>query len=142
MKSANDVISTIFSHSKKFKEIRCFRILRSLLPANLRDRIKYFFTKEDRIFIVVETHAMKTEFNHKKDLIKFLLNKIEFEFGLCHEVKTKDIFISISLNKPNIQLTPFVSVSYEEKAFGNFEIKTDNNELKEIFQNIKKTIRT
>jgi len=85
---------------------------------------------------------MKSELHHKKDFIKFLLDKIDKEFKLCGDLKTKDIIISISLNKPNIQLTPFVSVSYEEKAFGNFEIKTDNNELKEIFQNIKKIIRS
>jgi hypothetical protein len=142
MKSANDIISTIFSHSKKFKEIRCFRVLKQFLPKHLQRHIKYFFTKGDRFYIVVNTHAVKSDFEYKKDFIRFLLNKIDQEYHLCSDLKTLKIIISISLDKKTTNHAPFINVSYKERAFGNFEIKTQDKDLIEIFQQIKKTIRS
>jgi len=140
MKTAGEIISNLFYHSKKFREKRCLNVLKKLLPPTLSSHINYGFVKEKSFFIVIDNFTLKSEFNFKKDMIKAILQKINKETGLCDEVKNKEIKISVSLRKKET-IEPLYIVSYKERAVGNFEINTNDEGLRNIFQEIKTIIR-
>ncbi len=146
MKKSSSVITHIKNHSffSKIKNIECFNKLKSLLPSRLSDAILFIYIKNKTLFFVLNHPGFKMEFNYNVNLIKGLLKKLKKTDSNCNEIEIENIKIFVS-NKTMLnskEKKTDTNIFYDEQAIGNFIIKTDNEELLNIFKNIQKIIKT
>ncbi len=81
------------------------------------------------------------EFHYKDNLIKSLLKQIKNIDMECQNIQDiTDIKYFIS-NKIKLKETKKIPFRYKERAKGEFQIKTQNKRLINLFQQIQKTIK-
>ena len=139
MKNSNQILSHLyFVNSDKLKIAKCLNILKALLPARLKDFISYIYKKDNTIFIAINQHTFKMEFNYRKDLIKSLLNDIAFTQKDCKMLENCVVKVYVSQKKRD--KAQEIRISYKERADGNF-INTLKEEHFEILEKIRIDIR-
>ncbi|WP_245600562.1 hypothetical protein [Sulfurospirillum arcachonense] len=116
-------------------------MLIKLLPSSLSNFIKFIYTKNNTLFFVLKHPSAKMEFNYKRNLIKGLLNKIENFHPKCKCINFKEIkaFISNKIDKKKMD-SQESRIYYVERSHGEFSNDTENKELHDIFEQIRKEI--
>ncbi len=142
MKHSEEVIRHLyFSNSQKLRQIRCANALKALLPPRLAEAISYIYSKNQKLYIVIDQFGLKMEFNYKRDLIKSLLSTIHSQTALCEDLKDMEVVISVSA-KRKADEESLKSYSYPERAEGDFTNTLDDPELHALIEQIRKHIRT
>ncbi len=143
MKDSQEVISHLyFSNSQKLRQARCLNVLKALLPPRLGEAISYIYKKNQKLFIVIDQFGLKMEFNYKRDLIKSLLKSIHKESSLCEDLQDSQIVISVSNAKRQRAEEQSQKHAYEERAEGRFENLAQSEEIRDLLEKIRETIRT
>jgi len=143
MKDSQEVLSHLyFSNSQKLRQARCLNVLKSLLPPRLAGAISYIYKKNEKLFIVIDQFGLKMEFNYKRELIKSLLKSIHSQTSLCENLQDAEIVISVSVKKRNDAIERARRYSYPERAEGEFENLAQNEEIRELIEKIRRTIRS
>jgi len=141
--------SNIINHLKnqplyaKVKTVQCFEKIKSLLPPRLQNAILFIYIKNGILFFVLNHPGYKMEFNYNVNLIKGVLKELKKREVVCKDLDFKDVkaFVSNKMEDTSSLSNKEEKLTYQERATGKFEIKTDNENLKKIFQNIQKTIK-
>jgi len=141
MKTIQQILSHLFfTNSNKLNEAKCFEAFRSLLVPSMYRHILYMYKKNNNIHIALDAHTSKTEFYYKRYELKSILNKLSQVNKKCISLQNCVVIPFVS-PKHKTNETKKQIQSYKERATGNFEIQTDNEELKEIFNQIKNIIK-
>ncbi len=145
MKKSSSIITHIKNHSfySKIKNIECFNKLKSLLPPRLSNAILFIYIKNKTLFFVLNHPGFKMEFYYNVNLIKRLLKELKKVDLFCKEIEIENIkvFVSNKAVQNDEEEKIKSNITYNEKAIGNFDIKTDNEKLKNIFKNIQTIIK-
>jgi hypothetical protein len=141
MKTAKDIISHIVKKPQNSKIVQkvCIDKLVSCLPPHLQNAVMFTYIKNRTLFFVLNHPGLKMEFNYKHNLIKSLLNKIKDIDVKCQKIEVNEIksFVSNKIIPPK---SKEISFTYREKSTGDFVNLATSDELKELFENIKRTI--
>ena len=141
MKTAKDIISHIVKKPQNSKIVQkvCIDKLVSCLPPHLQNAVMFSYIKNRTLFFVLNHPGLKMEFNYKHNLIKSLLNKIKDIDLNCKEIQVDEIksFVSNKITPPK---SKEISFTYKERSSGDFVNLATSDELKELFENIKRTI--
>jgi hypothetical protein len=144
MKNSKTIISHLKKNPlfKKLDEHECYDTLVELLPKSVSRFIKFIYTKNDNLFFVLNHPAGKMELDYKIDLIKTLLKQIARVKPHCEKIKDKKIicFVSNKLELEQEKTEPS-TFFYEEQSNAMFTNTVKNQELYELFEEIRKEIR-
>ena len=143
MKKINQIMSHILTKPQfsKISQKKCFVKVINTLPPHLKNAVLFTYTRGSTLFIVLNHPGLKMEFHYKDNLIKSLLKQIKNIDRECQNIQDiTDIkyFISNKIKSKEIKKIPF---RYNERAKGEFQIKTQNKRLINLFQQIQKTIK-
>ena len=145
MKKSSNIITHLKNQPlySKLKTVKCFEKIKSLLPPRLSCAILFIYIKNDILFFVLNHPGYKMEFNYNLNLIKGVLKELKKRELVCKDLVFKDVkaFVSNKIDLEENKNQTEEKLTYKERATGDFEIKTDNENLKNIFQNIKKVIK-
>ena len=145
MKKSSNIITHLKNQPlySKLKTVKCFEKIKSLLPPRLSNAILFIYIKNDILFFVLNHPGYKMEFNYNLNLIKGVLKELKKRESVCKDLVFKDVkaFVSNKIDLEENKNQTGKKLIYKERATGDFEIKTNNKNLKNIFQNIKKIIK-
>lgn len=145
MKKSSNIITHLKNQPlySKLKTVKCFEKIKSLLPPRLSSAILFIYIKNDILFFVLNHPGYKMEFNYNLNLIKGVLKELKKRELVCKDLVFKDVkaFVSNKIDLEENKNQTEEKLTYKERATGDFEINTDNENLKNIFQNIKKIIK-
>ena len=143
MKNSEEVIRHLyFSNSQKLRQIRCTNTLKALLPPRLAGAISYIYSKNQKLYIVIDQFGLKMEFNYKRELIKSLLNSIHNQTALCEDLKDLEIVISVSVKHHQAETGTQAEFHYPERASGTFENLAQDPVIRELVEKIRANIQT
>ena len=146
MKRANEILKKVKSkpYFKSVHKYSCYNKLLSILPPRFQKALAFFYIKNGTLFGGLSHPGYKMELNYNKDLIKTLLSQISSFDKECEkvfkEVKDVQFFVSKFHTPKKVEIDLKTIPHYQELAKGEFEIKTKNEQLKEIFLKIKEDI--
>ncbi len=146
MKKASYIISHLKSkpYLKNLQHVDCYNLLLSLLPKSLSEHTRFIYQKNDTLFFVLKHPGVKMEFNYKRNLIKNILKKLIELNPQCIFMNSNEIKAFVtnkSTNKENINFKN-KQIRYKERSHASFENRSDNEEIKKIFEQIRKTIQS
>ena len=142
MKNSEEVIRHLyFSNSQKLRQIRCANALKALLPPRLADAISYIYSKNHKLYIVIDQFGLKMEFNYKRDLIKSLLNTIHSQTALCEDLKDQEVVISVSAKRHQSDEADTRRFHYPERASGTFENLSRDPVIRELIEKIRANVQ-
>ncbi len=143
MKSSETIIAHLIKkpHIHKVAQKRCIHRLLGLLPPTMAKSVAFFYVKNETLFFVLNHPGMKMEFNYKLNLIKTLLNKIKDIESDCEEMKIRHIKTFVTNRLPETSAPAPSTPGYEERAKGVFENYATDEELRALFEDIKKVIK-
>ncbi len=145
MKKSSNIISHLKNQPlySKLKTVKCFEKIKSLLPPRLSNAILFVYIKNDILFFVLNHPGYKMEFNYNLNLIKGVLKELKKRESVCKDLVFKNIkaFVSNKIDLEENKNQTEKKLIYKERATGDFEIKTNNKKLKQIFQNIQDIIK-
>jgi len=144
MKKANSILSHIL-HLPQFKTLKshyCYQKFISILTPQLQKAIAFVYIRQDTLFVALSHPGFKMELNYNKDLLKNLLTMLAKQDEKCKSIKVSKVVLFNSkhnsiIKKKNIEDTvPY----YDEMAFGEFIIESEDRELREAFEKIRESI--
>ncbi len=146
MKKSTEIISHLKNRSfhSKLNQIECLNKLISLLPPRLGKAVSFVYIKNKTLFFALNHPGYKMEFNYNVNLIKELLKKLKKLDLNCKDIEVNEIktFVSnMAELKQNRTMENKSKIIYQEKATGNFDIKTKNQKFIELFKNIQNSIK-
>ncbi len=144
MKSSQNIISHLTGKPRfqKISQKKCFAKLISLLPPQLGRAVMFTYVKNKTLFFVLNHPGLKMEFHYKINLIKSLLNKIKDIDKNCRDIEVTNIKAFVSNKIDTQQMPPPPSTfTYKERAKGRFYNFATNEQLKELFNQIKTQIK-
>lgn len=147
MKTSSSIISSISTQSQ-FRLLAkhiCYRKFLALLPPRFRTSIAYIYIKDSTLFFAITHPGMKMELNYNLDLFKSILGIINKEDSLCSFQKIDKLITFIPKYNQQIMLDnasekEITIPYYSEKSKANFDINTKDDELRVVYENIKKAI--
>jgi hypothetical protein len=98
------------------------------------------YIKNKTLFIALNHPGLKMEFNYNVNLIKRLLKELKKVDLSCKSIKVDDIRTFTSNKTSDTREVSLAKIAYKERSRGEFLIRTDNKNLIEVFENIKKII--
>jgi hypothetical protein len=145
MKKAGDIIKSIQSQPqfKKLQNFKCIdKILHMFLP-RLHRFIEFCYIKNETLFIVLNHHGGKIEFDNSIKTIKDILNYNPIEECLSLNLKEIKTFVTNKPRKRVLKKEEKITNSiYPERAKGEFDIDVFKDEkLKKIALEIKEIIK-
>ena len=142
MKNINVIIDHLITNPlySRLKYQKCFALIKKSLPEPLQKGILFMYVKNDTLFFALKHPAFKMEFDYKLSLIKTLLSSLPPLQTACktYNIKRIKTFVSkfTTQSETKIDTVP----RYKERAVGLFEIKAQNDDIKEKFEIIKRQI--
>ncbi|NPA04427.1 MAG: hypothetical protein GXO61_06150 [Epsilonproteobacteria bacterium] len=140
MKEPASIFHRLFSNHKFYRRHKCLSRLISLLPTTMQEQIHYAYLKGKTLFFVLKHPGYVMEFNYNKKVINQVLSKLKRGYPFCEDVEVRAIQVYDKFI-PQKDTICDTEKTYTERAKGEFEIKTDDPELKELFIKIKKAIQ-
>jgi hypothetical protein len=136
-------ISEILNHIKInpiFKKVHTQSMLDrlvSILPANLKDGIDFYYTKNQILFFVLTHQLYKNEFKNNKELIKSLLKQLQLNsiVDINYFVTNKPKRIEKSVFKP------ITVIPYKRQSYAIFDNHAKNKKIYDKFEEIRKLIK-
>jgi endonuclease IV len=140
--------STILSHIRNLPEFKllkshyCYQKFISLLNPRFKKAIAFVYIRENTLFVALSHPGFKMELNYNKDLLKSILSMLAKSDEKCKEMKASKVVLFNSKHLSIIKEEPLESTVpyYREMARGEFTIESEDAELQEAFNNIKKSI--
>ncbi|CAA6810112.1 MAG: Unknown protein [uncultured Sulfurovum sp.] len=144
MKQANTILSHIqnLPQFKLLKSHYCYQKFISLLSPKFQKAIAFVFVRDDTLFVALSHPGFKMELNYNKDLLKNLLSMLSTTDKKCQTMNASKVVLfnskhlSILKEKPIESTVPY----YQEMAEGQFTIQSDDEQLQQAFNKIKKSI--
>ena len=142
-------VSIILSHLanqpqfKFLKQESCNKKYISLLSAKWQKAIAFIYIRDNTLFVAVTHPGFKMELNYNKDLLITILKQLSSYDKSCKKMSADSVIVfhskyrSIVKEEKKEQTVPY----YSELASENFEIKSDDSDLREKFKEIKKSIK-
>ncbi len=145
MKNAHTILSHIINlpEFKLLKKHYCYQKFLSFLAPRFQKAIAFVYLREDTLFVALSHPGFKMELNYNKDLLKTILSMLAKSDKKCQQMKASKVIlfnskhISIIKEKKIISTVPY----YQEMAYGDFTVESEDKELQEAFSKIKNSIR-
>ena len=144
MKNSNNIINHLLNKPSysKLSQLKCFDRLKELLPLHLKKAVVFIYLKNKTLFFVLNHPGIKMEFNYKLKLIKQWLNELKKIEKNCSmlDIETVKAFVTnqIGKNSEDLELVRY----FKERSDGKFENRAVDSEIRELFEEIKKVIKT
>ena len=128
---------------KFLKQQTCYQKYIKLLGNKYQHAIAFIYIKNETLFIAVTHPGFKMELNYNRDLLKSVLTQLTLHDSECTMMQANKVVVFHSKYHPvrksgdNISTVPY----YNESAKSDFEIKSQDNELIEKFEQIKEQIK-
>jgi hypothetical protein len=112
------------------------------LNPRFKKAIAFVYVRENTLFVALSHPGFKMELNYNKDLLKSLLSMLAKSDEKCKDMRASKVVLfnskhlSIIKEKPIESTVPY----YREMALGEFSIESEDPELQEAFNKIKKSI--
>jgi len=140
--------STILSHIRNLPEFKllkshyCYQKFISLLNPRFKKAIAFVYVRDNTLFVALSHPGFKMELNYNKDLLKSLLSMLAKSDEKCTNMKASKVVLFNSKHLSIIKEEPIESTVpyYREMALGEFTIESEDVELQEAFNKIKKSI--
>jgi endonuclease IV len=140
--------STILSHIQSLPEFKllkshyCYQKFISLLNPRFKKAIAFVYVRDDTLFVALSHPGFKMELNYNKDLLKSLLTMLAKSDEKCKDMKASKVILFNSKHLSIIKEETIESTVpyYRELALGEFTIESEDEELQEAFNKIKKSI--
>jgi endonuclease IV len=99
--------------------------------------------RDNTLFVALSHPGFKMELNYNKDLLKSLLTMLAKSDERCQDIKASKVVLFNSKHLSIIKEERIESTVpyYKEMALGEFTIASEDEELKEAFNKIKKSIK-
>jgi hypothetical protein len=144
MKKANIILSHIHAlpQFKVLKSHYCYQKFISILSPKFQKAIAFVYVRDETLFVALSHPGFKMELNYKKDLLRDLLSMVAKTDEKCKTLHASKVILfnskhlSIIKNEELISTVPY----YKERSQGNFNIESEDKELLEAFNKIKKSI--
>ncbi|SFP06341.1 hypothetical protein [Hydrogenimonas thermophila] len=142
MKNINVVLNHLVTNPlySRLKHQKCFDLIKKSLPEPLQKGILFMYVKNDTLFFALKHPAFKMEFDYKLSLIKTLLSSLPPLQESCKNYNIKKIKTFVSKFTTQSEVKTDTIPKYKECATGLFEIKAQNDDIKEKFEIIKRQI--
>jgi len=143
MKSAKNIIEHLIRQPRNSKvlEIVCYEKVKSMLPPHLAAAVLFIYKKNHTLYFVLNHPGMKMEFHYKHSLIKNLLNKLKELDENCKDIEVSEVKSFVSNKIPlKTEVTVKRERYFREKSNANFENRANNEAIKALFEQIKRTI--
>ena len=144
MKKASTVISHIrnLPEFKLLKKHYCYQKFISLLSPRFQKAIAFVYIKEETLFVALSHPGFKMELNYNKNSLKEILTMLAKVDVKCKNMRASKVILFNSKHISIIKEQKIESTVpyYEEMAWGEFDIESEDKELREAFNKIKKSI--
>ena len=145
MKNASVILSHLVNQPqfKVLKRQECYRKFISLLGSKWQKAIAFVYIRNQTLFVAVTHPGFKMELHYNRDLLKSVLTQLASHTSECAMLHAEEVVVfhskyrSIVKEKQEEETIPY----YNELASDNFEIITDDSDLKTRFEQIKESIR-
>jgi hypothetical protein len=143
MKKASFIVSQLgnLPQFKYLKKQECYRKYISLLGAKWQKAIAFVSIKNDTLFVALTHPGFKMELNYNRDLLKSVLTQLSSHDLQCSWMKAEKIAIFHSKFRPLRQDDKSTVPYYHELATENFTLKAEDEEIREKFEHLKRTIQ-
>ncbi|AKF24401.1 hypothetical protein YH65_02565 [Sulfurovum lithotrophicum] len=144
-------VSAILSHLtnqpqfRSLKQHACYKKYISLLGAKWQKAIAFVYIQNDTLFVAVTHPGFKMELNYNKDILKGVLTQLASHDKSCEMLQQagKIVIFHSKYRSAMTEETDNATVPYyNELASADFIIESQDEELKEKFETIKKRIKT
>jgi len=144
MKQASAIISHIrnLPEFKLLKKHYCYQKFLSLLSPRFQKAIAFVYLREETLFVALSHPGFKMELNYNKNSLKEILTMLTKIDIKCKNMRASKVIlfnskhISIIKEKKIVSTVPY----YQEMAFGEFNIESEDKELRDAFNKIKASI--
>ncbi len=144
MKQASAIISHIrnLPEFKLLKKHYCYQKFISLLSPRFQKAIAFVYLREETLFVALSHPGFKMELNYNKNSLREILTMLTKMDEKCKGMKASKVIlfnskhISIIKEKKIVSTVPY----YQEMAFGEFNIESEDKELRDAFNKIKSSI--
>ncbi len=146
VKTADSIIKQLklLPQFKPLKRYHCYRkFISSLIPRYQR-AIAFVYIRNDTLSIAVSHPGVNMELNSNKDFLKSILTMLINTDVECKDLKASKIVLFNTNKRPlqfEIENRKDTVPHYMERALGNFEIKTEDEDLRKRFINIREIIK-
>ena len=145
MKKAYTILSHLIDQPqfRFLKQQACYQKYIKLLGSKYQKAIAFVYIKNETLFVAVTHPGFKMELNYNRDLLKSVLTQLSSLDNECEMMKADKVVIFHSKYHPvakapeNISTVPY----YHERASSDFKIETEDEALKEKFEDIQKVIK-
>lgn len=127
-----------YSHPR-MRQARLTQALFAFLPKYMREAVSFAFFKGGTLVIKLKSHAMKAEFNYKRDLLKSLFRKLKETTTLCGEYELEQIKLYADYEREEEdRKTEFC---YRERSSGKFENGAASRAVFDAAERIRSAIK-
>ena len=144
MKKASIILSHLVNQPqfKYLKQQNCYKRYISLLGVKWQKAIAFVYIKNDTLFVAVTHPGFKMELNYNRDLLKSVLTQLRTHGHGCETMKADKVIVFHSKYHPVIEEVVEDTVPYyNESASSDFNIESNDDALKEKFEQIKAQIK-
>jgi hypothetical protein len=146
MKPAYAIISHIQSlpQFKKLKKHYCYKKFVASLAPKFQKAIAFVYVRDQTLFIALSHPGFKMELHYSKDLFRDVLNFLTQVDTKCQALKVSKVVLfnskqlSITKERKIVSTVPH----YKERSLGDFEIKSQDKDIINIFEKIRNSIKS
>ena len=145
MKKASIILSHL-SNQPQFRYLKqesCYKKYISLLGKKWQKAVAFIYIKNDTLFVAVTHPGFKMELNYNKDILKDVLTQLSSYDKSCQMLQFRKVVIFHSKYRSTCHQedTPSTIPYYHELASENFDIESQDEEIRASFEAIKKQIK-
>ena len=139
------MILSHLTNQPQFRSLKrhvCYRKFISLLSKKWQKAIAFVYIKNDTLFVALTHPGFKMELHYNRDLLKSVLTQLASHDPKCHMLQANKVAIFHSryhtLDKDE---TPETIPYYNEHAQGDFNIRSDDDDLVAQFKQTQALIQ-
>lgn len=141
-------VTTILSHIQSLPQFKllkshyCYQKFLSLLSPKFKKAIAFVYVRDETLFVALSHPGFKMELNYNKNLLKSLVAMLAQQDEKCQKMKVSKVVLFNSKNHKFVQeKSTYCSVPhYQEMALGTFTIESEDKDLLQAFETIRKSI--
>ncbi len=108
----------------------------------MQRQVHYIYKKGGTLYFVLTHPGFLMEFNYNKKHINEVLNLLQKRFDACKDIEISQIKAYHKYTPPTPPPKPKPLQRYKERAKGEFEICTQNEELRKLLEQIRQRIKS
>ncbi|WP_415407494.1 hypothetical protein ACLHDG_02910 [Sulfurovum sp. CS9] len=145
MKKAHTILSHLINQPqfRFLKQQTCYQKYIKLLGGKYQKAIAFVYIKNETLFVAVTHPGFKMELNYNRDLLKSVLTQLSSLDNECEMMKADKVVVFHSKYHPVAKVVDDITTVpyYHERAHSDFKIETEDEALKEKFEDIQKVIK-